>query len=238
MASAPTLDPGSGPPSDPRPARERLVAAAFSLFEEQGFESTTVDEISQRAGVGRSTFFRNFGSKEDVIFPEHDDLLARIQERLGSAASQTRRLAAVEAARLVLQHYLDEGDLARARYRLTSTVPALQAREVAGQRQYQRLFTRFLTAWWGDEPDRMLRAELMAAAIVTAHNHVLRDWLRREAVSESEALADFDHAMDLVLELSAQDTESATVVVMRSSGSVEAIASRLRRALTEAGEAE
>ncbi|WP_300682166.1 TetR/AcrR family transcriptional regulator [Nocardioides sp.] len=213
--------------------RDRLVAAAFDLFAEQGFENTTVDEIAQRAGVGRSTFFRNFGSKEDAIFPEHDALLARIEERLSTADPETRGLAVAEAARLVLQHYLAEGARARTRYRLTRSVPALQAREVAGLRQYQRLFTRFLARWWADETDGPLRAELMAAAIVTAHNHVLRRWLRGEAETAGETRRGFDHAIDIVLEQPTNDDDSTTVIVMRSGGGVEAVANRLRRALAE-----
>jgi AcrR family transcriptional regulator len=220
-------------PADQRPTRDRLVTAAFALFEEQGFENTTVDEIAQRAGVGRSTFFRNFASKEDAIFPEHDALLARITERLSTADPETRGLAVAEAARLVLQHYLTEGDRARTRYRLTRSVPALQAREVAGLRQYQRLFTRFLTQWWDAETDGPLRAELMAAAIVTAHNHVLRRWLRQETSQAADALADFDHAIDIVLDQPTNDDDSTTVIVMRSGGGVEAVAHRLRRALAE-----
>lgn len=222
-------------PTEPRSTRERLVAAAFALFDEQGFEGTTVDEIAQRAGAGRSTFFRNFATKEGAIFPEHDSLLAKIETRLAAAASETRGLAVAEAARLVLEHYLSEGELARTRYRLTTAVPALQAREVAGLRQYQRLFTRFLTRWWDGEPDSALRAELMAAAIVTAHNHVLRRWLREES---SDPLADFDHAIDIVLEQPTQNNDSTAVIVMRSGGGVEVVASRLRRALAELGEAD
>lgn len=52
---------------------------------------------------------------------------------------------------------------------------------VASIQQYQRPFARFLSAWWADKTDGPLRAELTAAAVVTAHDHVLRRWLRQEA---------------------------------------------------------
>ena len=61
--------------------RDRLREAAFSLFEERGYEQTTVDDITERAGLGRTTFFRNFRSKEDVIFPDHDRLLEPQEEQ-------------------------------------------------------------------------------------------------------------------------------------------------------------
>lgn len=215
-------------PSNPPSTRERLVSAAFELFAEHGFENVTVEEIAQRAGVGRSTFFRNFATKEDVIFPSHDALLAKIDGRLSTAATQSRDVAVAEAARLVLQHYLSEGAQARTRYQLTSAVPALQAREGASQRQYQRLFTRYLARWWADQPDGALRAELMAASVVTAHNHVLRRWLRGES---SDPLADFDHAIELVLNQPSESGATTAVVVLRTDGGVEAVANRLRRAL-------
>ena len=45
--------------------RERLIEAAFALFDERGFEETTVEDVAERAGVGRTTFFRAFKSKEE-----------------------------------------------------------------------------------------------------------------------------------------------------------------------------
>ncbi len=66
-------------------AREKLVLPAFELFDEQGYENTTVDQIAERAGVGRTTYFRNFPSKEDVIFPDHAAILDAISGRLATA---------------------------------------------------------------------------------------------------------------------------------------------------------
>lgn len=177
-------------------SRERLVEAAFALFDERGFEATTVDDVAERAGVGRSTFFRAFGSKEDVIFPDHAAVLGAIRDRLATATGSTYLVAVTEAARIVLLHYLAEGDRARIRYRLTRTVPALRAREIASQQQYQQTFRQFLHAWLGDGPGSDLRAELVAGAVVTAHNHVLRRWLRGE-LETAAAEREFDAAMAL-----------------------------------------
>lgn len=215
-------------------SRDRLVQAAFALFAEQGYDRTTVDDIAQRAGLGRSTFFRTFGSKEDVIFPDHEALLGRIEERLRASAPGTRRLALAEAARLPLRHYLDEGEVARARYDLTRAVPALKAREIAGLRAYQALFTRVLREWWADRPDGALRAELVAAGIVTAHNHVLRSWLRDLSGSPER---DLDRALDLVLDAAAPAPGDApaetTVVVVRSGGDPDTVAAQVRAALID-----
>ncbi|MFG2720899.1 helix-turn-helix domain-containing protein [Streptomyces sp. NPDC048416] len=49
-------------------ASERLAAAALDLFEEHGYENTTVIEIAERAGLTKSTFFRYFKDKREVLF--------------------------------------------------------------------------------------------------------------------------------------------------------------------------
>jgi AcrR family transcriptional regulator len=159
--------------------RDRLAEAAFALFDEHGYEQTTIDDITERAGLGRTTFFRHYRSKEDVIFPDHDRLLGLVRDRLLTSGQGNPLTAVSDAIRLVLLHYLEEGDLARRRYALTSKVDALRDREIASVARYQRLFREFIAQ---RSPDRTgpasqqteLRAELMAAAVVAAHNHVLR----------------------------------------------------------------
>src|SRR6476646_10731451 len=93
--------------------RDRLAQAAFALFDERGYEQTTVDDITERAGLGRTTFFRHYRTKEDVIFPDHDRLLEQVAERLRTAARGSQLGAVADAVRLVLLHYVNEGDLAR-----------------------------------------------------------------------------------------------------------------------------
>lgn len=212
----------------PSSTRERLIAAAFELFETQGYDATSVDQIATHAGVGRTTFFRNFASKEDVLFPHHDEVLSDVDARLATAGPTTRSAALREAARIVLDHYLAEGDVARRRYRLTSTVPALREREVAAVQRYHRLFSRHITAWLTDEPDAALRAKLIAAAVITGHNHVLRAWLREDGADPIDA---FEHAMSMALRGLADAPAGRTTVVVTDDQDVEAVVQRVREAL-------
>ncbi|MET9686602.1 TetR/AcrR family transcriptional regulator [Streptomyces coeruleorubidus] len=219
-------------------ARARLSDAAFALFDERGYEQTTVDDIAERAGVGRTTFFRHYRSKEAVIFPDHDRLLGLIKDRLATSNHSTALAAVSDAVRLVLLHYVDEGDLARQRYALTSKVAALRDREIASVARYQRLFREFISNWMGDPTESAsLRAELMAAAVVSAHNHVLRRWLRGES---ADPVAEVDEAMREVLVLfpsripSETDTRGATVVAFRTGRDLDSLLPDLRR-LIEGG---
>jgi AcrR family transcriptional regulator len=53
-------------------AYERLREAAITLFDEQGFEKTTVAQIAERAGMNRRTFFHHFADKREVVFAGQD----------------------------------------------------------------------------------------------------------------------------------------------------------------------
>ncbi|MEU6525884.1 TetR family transcriptional regulator [Streptomyces sp. NPDC046924] len=219
-------------------ARTRLSEAAFALFDERGYEQTTVDDIAERAGVGRTTFFRYYPAKEDVIFPDHDRMLDQIKDRLATSNHETALAAVSDAVRLVLLHYLDEGDLARRRYRLTSKVAALRDREIASVARYQRLFREFISNWLGDSGESTsLRSELMAASVVAAHNHVLRRWLRGES---PDPVGEVDAAMREVLALfpgpqsrSETDAGGTTVVAFRSGQDIDVLLPSLRRLLED-----
>jgi len=219
-----------------RPIGDRLVDAAFALFAERGYEHTTVDDIAERAKVGRTTFFRYYRSKEDVIFPEHDVLIAAVRQRLETSTDSTAILAVTDAVRLVLLRYLEEGDRARLRYSLTSRVAALRDREIASAARYQRLFREFIAGWMGPANGAALRAELMAASVVAAHNYVLRRWLRGDS---TEPLTEIDSAMAHVVSLfsapvtgSTMNPDTTTVVVLRSGGGFEEIVQAIRNAIS------
>jgi AcrR family transcriptional regulator len=188
--------------------RERLAQAAFGLFDERGYEQATIEDIAERAGLSRATFFRYYRSKEDVIFPDHDSLLSQIGDRLRTSSHDTALVAVSDAVRLVLLHYIEEGDVARRRYALTSTVPALRGREIISVARYQRLFREFIAGWMASRGQTApLRAELMAAAVVSAHNHVLRRWLRGES---RDPVQEVDEAMREVIALFAPPAVAGT----------------------------
>lgn len=209
-------------------AKDRLVEAAFALFAERGYDQTTIEDITERAGVGRTTFFRAFRTKEDVIFPDHEVLLQAVDARLAGSTDQTALIAVAEGARLVLRHYLAEGERAVTRYRLTRSVPALRDREIAGVQQYHRLFGRFLHRWMGGGEDTALRAELMAGAVVTAHNHVLRRWLRGQ-VPDPER--EFDAAVASTVDLFSRGDGETSIVVIRTRKDLAAVLPELNRVL-------
>jgi AcrR family transcriptional regulator len=179
-----------------RAATRDVVLAAVRLFTEDGFESTTMEGIATAAGMSRRSLFRRFGSKEDILFAEHDELFATVVAYL--EASPDEPLDAVcSAARLVLQGYLRDPEVTVPRYRLVRAHPRLRDREVAMTARYQSAFSRFLADREGAR-GRSLPAGVVAASVIAAHNHVLRSWLRDPSEDGRRVWARFDTAMDLV----------------------------------------
>ncbi|GAB2671826.1 TetR family transcriptional regulator [Saccharopolyspora gloriosae] len=159
-----------------------MSLAALDLFAANGFEATTVDQIAEAAGVGRRTFFRYFRSKEDAVFGDHEERLADVAEFLeGATGAEEPLLVVSRAAEEVLDTYLAEPEVSLQRFALTRQVSSLRDKEIASTDGYQRAFARYLRGRYAHEQDGALRAAVAAAAIVAAHNQVLREWLKSGA---------------------------------------------------------
>jgi AcrR family transcriptional regulator len=129
-----------------RKARATIVSAAFQLFAEHGFDNVTVAAIAERAEVGRTTFFRYFGDKQQVLFAddsaEVDRMCAYVRDKadrplgtdlgaaltlLREASVVTRPYAALSPAHsAVLVRLLRESVDLRSRYLLTRQQRALR----------------------------------------------------------------------------------------------------------------
>jgi AcrR family transcriptional regulator len=77
--------------------RERLIAAALQLFSEQGYDETTVAEIAERAGLTKSTFFRHFPDKRNMLSAGQETLSRLLVEGIAGAPPEATALAAVGA---------------------------------------------------------------------------------------------------------------------------------------------
>lgn len=189
---------GTAPSADRRSA----MLAAVRLFTDSGYESTTMDDIAEATDMSRRSLFRRFGSKEDVLFAEHDELLVTVQRYLEASPDPPLR-AVCSAATLVFQAYVGSPKLSVARHRLIRAHRRLRDREIAMSARYQEAFSRHLAVAEEDGP-HALRAEVMSAAVIAAHNAVLRSWLRLPHPEQADLSRDgelwrrFDTAMAYV----------------------------------------
>jgi len=95
--------------------RRRIFDAAIGLFREKGFEQTTVDEITEKADVGRGTFFNHFHRKEAVLAYLSEERLGEAEENvahlLESRDSMRAKLQAIY--RIASQAHEEDRELAR-----------------------------------------------------------------------------------------------------------------------------
>jgi AcrR family transcriptional regulator len=113
-----------------RRAKEALERAALELFDQRSFEGTTIKEIAEAAEMSPRTFFRYFGSKEDVVFSRPDEEFAVLKEILSRQQAKGDVYATLKATMFdFAQHLQSEPpeDIKR-RARLLSRSPALRRR--------------------------------------------------------------------------------------------------------------
>lgn len=158
--------------------RDRLRMIALSLFLEQGFEETTVNEIASAAGVSHMTFFRHFPTKDSVVLDDpYDDVIAE------AVLAQDRRLPALERVRLGIgtawAALPEPTELeTRSRVRLIAEHRGLLARSWENNRRTGDLIAKALVAE-GVDP---LEARVAAGACLAALMEALLLW----GVSPSE----------------------------------------------------
>ena len=152
------------------------AAAAIRRLAERGYEATTAEDLADAVGMSRSTFFRRFGSKDDVIFADHDHALAQLDAFLGSTQLPPGE-ALVQGTADVLRLLTRDPEAAQLRFELMRLTPALRDRELVITHRYERVYARFIrTATPHTAPDWV--APALSASLVAVHNATLRAWLR------------------------------------------------------------
>lgn len=152
-------------------ARERLVAAALALFNERGYDETTVAQIAERAGLTRSTFFRHFPDKRDVLAAGQDALAQLLREGIAAAPADATPLAAVcsglKSAATGFTSF--NRDLAPMLKAAIAASTELQERNALKQIGLAVAMAEALQARGVAEPTAVLAAELGALAFKTAY---------------------------------------------------------------------
>jgi AcrR family transcriptional regulator len=189
--------PRTGRPSG-RPRRSSadvLADAAAELFLEQGWARTTVDQIAQRAGVSRGTFFNYFESKADTFWLDLDASVAGLGDalRASSGPSPVRRVEAALVA-VARQHPADRVPWALTQSDAMGLGDDLVASAAVRLVRVRSTVASFL-AEAGDAPRGDLRVEVVASALLAAAGTAVVTWARagvgRRALDEevAEALA-------------------------------------------------
>ena len=170
--------------------RARIVEAAFALFEERGYQATTLADIAAAADIAPRTFFSYFPSKEAVVFHNFEAILASVQAAVDGRPEGESTLD-------LLRHWVGRElspdrrirDEEALRQQLCREDAGLAAFQQAQQSRFQDVL-RLGVARDLDEPPDGLRPKLVAAAMMAALVAI-----GDETRDRDEALALLDEAL-------------------------------------------
>lgn len=184
-----------GAPTDLRARRRtetrlEIQQAALSLFERQGFEPTTVDEIARDAGVSPRTFFRYFTTKEESVLFDMYGFDDALQECVATIDPNHFCLAAVEAAfTTVIESFRDDQSevavtIARIQ-KLVCTNPSLSTAVVGRCADNSQRLSALLDAEYGIGVRSHVRMVLEIAQL--ALRSAFEEWVNRSAIDGAGA---------------------------------------------------
>lgn len=79
-----------------RRTRDALGDALVALMQEKPFETITVQDVLDRARVGRSTFYSHYSDKDDLLMSDVDDFYERVSMGLSSRGDKSERVFPVK----------------------------------------------------------------------------------------------------------------------------------------------
>ena len=156
-----------------RRAMEAIRRAALELFDERGFDAVSVTDIAERAEVGRTTFFRYFGDKQEVLFSDPADAAAVASggpEAPAKPIGSSMAAALTAARRLVVgyvAHITADPSAYQRHQELVNSHPELYSRSLVKQRRHADELTRLLQNWGAAPRTARQAAEIGLACFYT-----------------------------------------------------------------------
>jgi AcrR family transcriptional regulator len=141
-------------------ARGRLASAAMELYQERGFEQTTVAEIASRSGLTERTFFRHFADKREVLFAGSEILQQLLVDAVAGAPATASPIEAVAAGLAAAAETIGGNrDFSRRRQAIIAANPDLRERELIKMATLGDAMTDALRTRGVAEPAASLTAE-------------------------------------------------------------------------------
>ncbi|SEG67223.1 mycofactocin system transcriptional regulator [Thermomonospora echinospora] len=172
----------------PRTSRAELEQVALRLFAERGFEETTVDDIAAAAGIGRRTFFRYYGSKNDVVWGDFERELEHMRAWFAGCPPEIPMMDALRRA-VVAFNRLDPDQVPwhRLRMMMILQVPALQAHSTLRYADWRAVVAVFVAGRLGQPADALM-PQAIAYACLGAAVASYEQWLRHDDADLGELL--------------------------------------------------
>jgi AcrR family transcriptional regulator len=170
-------------------SEDRLKKAAIDLFEEQGFENTSVIEIAERARVTTRTFFRYFSDKREVLFAGSDDLRAVLIKEILQAPYVVEPLQVVTG---VLAQFnwesMGSRSFQRQRQSVIAANPGLLERDLVKHHSIAVGFMDALRQRGVDADIAQLAARVGIQLFFTAYEHWLEAGVKADLALMSESV--------------------------------------------------
>jgi AcrR family transcriptional regulator len=181
-------------------AKSRLAIedAALALFDQQGYDETTVEQIAEQAEVSTTTFFRYFPTKAEVLLSDHGQQLPALADAIVDRPSDEPELVAI--CKALVQEWVGAIDPERTAHkaRIVGASPTLQGMSYQRGTQWLEVLTEALARRRGlDEADH--RCRLAARVALGVHGNAVEGWIEDGCRGDlGEAV---EHAFDLMAEL-------------------------------------
>jgi AcrR family transcriptional regulator len=166
--------------------RQAVQKAAMRLFDEQGYEATTVEQIALAAEISTATFYRYYCDKEDVVLRDHNPAL--VEEVLAERPADESLADTIGALFQRMAVELEDAREAMiVRLRLMCRVPGLQARRWASRQDMIDLMARMVAPRLGTvADDHDLRLAITVA--FAAESETVLHWARTGGAEPLAAL--------------------------------------------------
>jgi len=174
--------------------RESIQRTALRLFEKQGYEQTTIEQIAAAAEISPSTFFNYFPTKEDVVLFDAYDPVA-IQMFLERPKDEPLNVALRTVLQSLAATFERDERMILARGRLFLEVPELRARLWDEAERTQVMIAQILAERTGRRPDDF-EVNVTARIITAAMMEASLEWMRRNGRHRLVVLA--NRALDVV----------------------------------------
>lgn len=172
----------------PSTSRHELERIAFDLFERDGFDATTVDDIARHARIGRRTFFRYFESKNDVVWGSFSEQLGYMREQFAQSPADLPVMQALCDVVVDFNRF-DPAEVPwhRRRMELILRVPALQAHSTLRYAEWRAVVAEFVADRFGLSQDALV-PQSVAYATLGVCLAAYEQWLGAPELELSEVL--------------------------------------------------
>ncbi len=174
--------------------RAAIQREAVRLFQENGYEETTIEQIAAAVEISPSTFFNYFPSKEDVVlYDAYDPMIVTL---LATRPSEEPLSQAVRAVLTTIGTALEKDrEVVYARSKLVVEVPELRARLWEELEKAQDFLGAVIAARTGRDPeDFEMRVVIMS--LIAGMMEATREWVRHDGQEDLSGL--LSRAFDLV----------------------------------------